>query len=1107
VNITIPIYIQKEPQPGAAPPLHILRPLFHLHLEVRGEDLNRAVTKLAEKVRFACSQLGGELRHEALSRFGFAPEIEGRFLKLTLDLGSRKVEVNFLLAAFQAFGRKIAFTPALPDLWFEINRGETLADRAAEVLSAHFRQKEKRQGADALKPEAFSLNGKAWVTTLDISISPPAVAKMPEQNLFALLGGAREMNGAEELNRVGRCLDYLYPDDLQRVIYRESEVAELTAILQAQDQRPVLLVGERLVGKTAMIHEYVHRVVSARHSKYAGKNLLWLLAPQRLISGMSYVGQWENRLLAILKEVKKHHHILYFDDLLGLYQAGQSASSTLCVADVLKPYMERREVRILGEITPEALRILQERDRGFADAFHLIKIKEPDEDTTFRILLHSMRDLERKHRTTFATEVFPTVMDLQRRYTRDAVFPGKAALFLQQLAVKFRNERVKREDVLKEFQAKSGLSLNFLNDETRLARQEVSEALGKAVVGQEAAVAACADVVAMAKARLNDADRPLASFLFLGPTGVGKTQCAKSLAAYLFGDADKILRFDMNEYASAYAVARLAGTFDQPDGLLTAAVRRQPFSIVLLDEIEKAHPDVFNLLLQVMGDGRLTDALGRTVDFTNAILILTSNLGVKEAAKDLGFRSRGQREGRSYVQAAEKFFKPEFFNRLDRIVPFERLRREDVMKIAEGLLENIFAREGLVRRKCILQVEAPAMDRIVAEGYHPQLGARALKRMLERELTQPVAARLSRLKPDAPTLIKVHLADGRIAVTVNALDGAPTGGASRDLLERVSAKRLVDLTEQVVTGIEENWAHLGPTGIINPETVEAQHLAYFQIREQLRRIRQRCERLTTKIDRSKKAPISRARGRTMSATQVTLRQVADSHLWQRLIAANDMRALLRDLATQAPPHGERLDDDLGELLRELSLLAVIAQTARPINAAVMVIESLDEAFKQERDQLLKLYQGLFSDNLGTGAEVVRVIDETRGLPGEALAIYGVNIFTLAQAEAGVHLFYSRAEQLVPILTHVLPVEEDDVRGAIRRYAAHRQQPLNDTFDGNGFNEEIFALPPVIRFYDEGGATLDLRSGLMTLKLPTVKELRALLLAALPLPEEVVVGGQ
>lgn len=1103
MKITVPIYIQKQSQNGATPQMHILRPLFDQEIEARGEDLNRAMTKLAQKLRRACDRLGRELRHEQLARYGFAPDIEDHFFKATLDLGSRKARCNFLVVAFKSLGRRIAFTPSLPDLWFEIQRGETLADRSAEVLSHYFRDKEKRDGKDALTPETISVDGKAWVTTLEISINPLSLAQPAKQTTFAMLGGGERMQGAEELEKTGRCLDYLYPDELSRVIFRDAEVAELTAILQGADRRPLLVIGEPLVGKTAIIHEYVYRAVEKLRSKFSSKNQLWLLSPQRLISGMSIVGQWENRLLAILKEAKKCNHILYFDDLLGLYQAGQSSSSSLSVADVLKPYVEKRELRLLAEITPEAFRVLQERDRSFADSFHLLSVKETSEDKTFRILLHLMRQLERQHHCAFATDVFPTVMDVQRRYARGSAFPGKAAAFLQQLAVKFRNEQVTRDDVLKQFHAKSGLSLTFLNDTAKLQRQEVREAIGKEVIGQGAAIEACADVVSMAKARLNDTDRPLASFLFLGPTGVGKTQCAKSLATFLFGHADKILRFDMNEYASAYAVAGLVGTFNQPEGLLTSAVRRQPFALVLLDEIEKAHPDVFNLLLQVMGDGRLTDALGRTVDFTNAILILTSNLGVREAAKSFGFRRDESRESQVYRQAAEKFFKPEFFNRLDRIVPFASLTREDVQRIAQGLMQNIFAREGLVRRKCILQVDEPAMSRIIEAGYDPQLGARALKRMLERQLTQPVAARLATLKPDAPTIIQVYQANDKLAIAVDALQGSAANDTNAMLTELLEPRRIIALVEATIARIEESVLHLRPEGLINPSTVAAHHLAYFQIKEQARHLWDLCRRLQPRIKAAKNRLASRSRGRSMSATQFTLRQVKTPDLWQRLVSASDIHTWLRELATGAQPHGERLEDYLAELLREVSLLESMAQAdlSESNHRVVLLIRSLDESRKPERQLLAKSYAALFEYKFGMKVKRVREVDEVASMHAEAVVISGVQALAIANGEVGTHLFYTAQDGLAPLQVCVLPLQEGGEMAAIGKYADIRKQGLNDEENGASTNGDWFQFLPVIRLYEADGATLDLRSGLLTLKPPTAQELRAFVLATLPLPDE------
>lgn len=304
MKITVPIYIQKHSKKGAEPALHILRPLFHQHIETRGEDLNRAMTKLAQKLRQRCGEHGAAMRHDSLARYAFSPDLEDHFHKFNFEMASRRARSNLLIVAFKSLGRRIAFAPSVPDLWFEIHRGETLGSRALEVLTHYFREKEKKLGKEALTPEALSIEGKAWVTTLDISIRPPKLAVEEKPGLFARLGGGEEMNGAQQLETTGRCLDYLYPDDLQRVIFREAEVAELTAILQGADRRPVLLSGQKLTGKTAVIHEYVYRAVNQKHSKFSADNQLWLLSPQRLISGMSYVGQWENRLLAILKEAK-----------------------------------------------------------------------------------------------------------------------------------------------------------------------------------------------------------------------------------------------------------------------------------------------------------------------------------------------------------------------------------------------------------------------------------------------------------------------------------------------------------------------------------------------------------------------------------------------------------------------------------------------------------------------------------------------------------------------------------------------------------------------------------------------------------------------------------
>jgi ATP-dependent Clp protease ATP-binding subunit ClpA len=330
-----------------------------------------------------------------------------------------------------------------------------------------------------------------------------------------MVGGNEPADGAAELRRVGRCLDWLYPDELERAVLREPETAELERLLDSHERRPILLVGPRQVGKTAILQETVFRRVAERKRVYVQSGNVWLISPQRLISGMSYVGQWEGRLLAILRHARKRDHVLYFDDLIGLFLAGVTSQSSLNAAMVLKPYLEDREVRVLGEITPEALRVLRERDRGFADLFHILPVREPTDAENLRTLITVQRRLEGKHECNFGLDVLPAVIDVARRYERAASFPGKAASALTRLAVKIaastqesaanveaiasKRPALTRDHVLADVAARSGLSLAFLDPKLRLDRDDVRDQLKGQVVGQPESAEALADVVSIAR--------------------------------------------------------------------------------------------------------------------------------------------------------------------------------------------------------------------------------------------------------------------------------------------------------------------------------------------------------------------------------------------------------------------------------------------------------------------------------------------------------------------------------------------------------------------------------------------------------------------------------
>ena len=1102
MNVRIPIYVE-ERKPEAADFQHVrrvsLRPLFFPQPVEQDISLQRATARLANTLRNELGRLARLARHEELAAYSFYPELHETMLEFTIEVAKKRFALRHLFVVISAFDRRFAWTPSVPDVWIELVRGETIRDTVQEAFTEHYRSLERRFGSEAIRPDAISVHGKAWITSIEVSVDVPTVHKQTAEPIFAMLGQVQEVHGAAELERVGRSLNTLYPDDLDQAINREAEINEVTELLSASDQRPVLLIGKRLVGKTAVIHEFVRRRMNRRRASEATMHVasiedlrgdLWLISPQRLISGMQYLGQWEGRLLAILKEAQRKHHTLYFDDLIGLFYAGRTSSSQLSVAHVLKPYLERRDVRVLAEATPEAFRVLQELDRGFADLFQIVRIEEPNEQKNLHTLLGFRRTLERQHDTRFHSDVLPTVVDLTRRYVSDAAFPGKAARLLQSLAAKNKAAEVSRSQALEEFSARSGLSVSFLDDRTELDYGQVLEALGVEVIGQKAAVTACADAVTIAKARLNDNVRPIASFLFLGPTGVGKTQCAKALANYLFGDRERLIRFDMNEFGSYYSVARLTGTFDAPEGLLTSAIRRSPFAVVLFDEIEKAHPAVFDLLLGLMGDGRLTDARGQLVDFSNTIIILTSNLGAREAGSGFGFRQTNRSDASVYRLAAEKFFKPEFFNRLSRVVPFERLRREDVQRIAHRLIEDVFNREGLVRRGVKLVVETGALNLLVEAGYHPQLGARALKRTLERQVTAPIAARLSATPVDQPLIVFLKDQQGSIKVDVCSLTVTETPASGETRIPLSDTAEFLDRIEDVLIRVEDFADRLFPPGeiVLGDSQSAMEQMQRVYLRQQVRRVSRMLDRADERRNQQRTTRVSRSGGPRRTSDKGYKRQlarvVADadnvSFALDNNLFAHNLHQLLTELAARSETFGDKLDDYLLDLLNETSLLNAVSTTVDGGIAQTLIrVTSLDESGRTACLYLRDLYRTLFEREFH--CKVVKsesVSSETDLRTGAhthvaVLLLEGALAGLLAPLEAGTHLFVSDSQSYQPVVVTV----------------------------GSGDSEYVERLPPVLRIYAEPQVTLDLRTRLLSLGKLGSAELRAFVLAALPLPHE------
>ncbi len=950
--VEVPILIQPRPEDDPEGSLYSVRPLFFSSPEAVDHDLSIANRRLENMLREHLQSLvrEGELRQ--LSHFSFSPDVTLHWLDLKLELNRGMERCPLVAATFVEQERTLAFLPHLCDLWYEVGSANDIWERTNAVLTQYLRDLErKREFAEVqIQLSRLRMKRRPSLSVLDIEISTRVPQLKNGKQQFAMLQDVTAVDGAAELRRVGRSLHAMYPHQLVRAVQRDELVQTLTQLLAASDNRPVLLVGRPLVGKTTLVHEVVFRDMAARSQgsaqAHVDRGQFWRIAPQRLVTGMSYVGQWENRWLAILQHASKKKHVLYFDDLVALFQAGVTSQSNLSAADVLQPYVERREVRLLAEMTPEQLRLLRERDRGFADMFQIVSVGEPSEEATVITLLEVIRRLETSYRVQCDLEVLPTVMDLTRRFQPAAAFPGKAATWLTQLAVKYRGRAVQRQDVMQEFHRKSGLQLNFLDTREQLSRQEIARDLHQRIIGQEDAVEAMVDVVSVAKARLNDPHRPLGSLFFLGPTGVGKTECAKALAAYLFGEESRLLRFDMNEYVSAQAATRLVGTIGRPEGLLTSAVRHQPFCVLLFDEIEKAHPDVFDLLLQVLGEARLTESLGRTTDFSNAVIILTSNLGTRDTSQGLGFGGGDDRSQASTLEKAVRdFFRPEFFNRLDRIVPFRQLSREELGRIAESLVLEATGRHGLRRRKCVVDISADARERMIDRGFDGALGARAMRRAVEHELVAPLARQLAAVVPDTPTVLEVSVRDTHLNVRVTPLvQTDPWPETGRGMPVDVSNEHIAR-AHSALDRITHTCIAARPEGEIVAGNVEPQFAWYLGLMELIQDTRALLRHLveTRQTPTSGvSVPVLQSRPGRRSGKITRYGRPRDRRVLKELYAAEDVRQYCQELMVQL----QRLApaEILGvwlELLDRLALLEAIKPEERgwPHERTLLIVRS------------------------------------------------------------------------------------------------------------------------------------------------------------------------
>lgn len=627
---------------------------------------------------------------------------------------------------------------------------------------------------------------------------------------------------------------------LDPVIGRAAEIERVMQVLSRRQKNNPLLIGEPGVGKTAVVEGLAQLIVADQVPDIISGKRVITLDVSALVAGSKYRGEFEERLKKVIKEVVKDGNIILFIDEMHTIIGAGSAEGSIDAAAILKPPLSRGELQVIGATTTEEYRKHLEKDSALARRFQTVNVKEPSEEQALRILDGLRDRYEAHHHVRYSDEALQAAVSMSSRYIQDRFLPDKAIDVLDEAGARMRIRNRTLPDEIRKFddelrrvrldKEEAASAQEFeraaqLRDEEKQLEEQLSEAekrfseesdkelaniteveiadvvsmstgvpvsnlteaeadkllrmegvLHERIIGQEEAVTALSKAIRRSRSGLKDPKRPSGSFIFLGPSGVGKTELSKALAEFLFGTEDALITYDMSEYMEKHSVSRLVGSppgyvgFDE-GGQLTKAVRQRPYSVVLFDEIEKAHPDVFNILLQILEEGRLTDSQGRSVDFRNTVIIMTSNVGARQIAETapLGFTPDSQKglsdkEIKSRVMSEmKKLFRPEFLNRLDEIIVFKSLTEEQIAQIVDLMVADL--RDRLIAMDMTINLTPEARALVAKEGTDTTMGARPLRRAIQRLLEDPISEQLLAGTWHAGSVIDVDVKDGELTFT------------------------------------------------------------------------------------------------------------------------------------------------------------------------------------------------------------------------------------------------------------------------------------------------------------------------------------------------------
>ena len=614
------------------------------------------------------------------------------------------------------------------------------------------------------------------------------IAKNPQyQESRNVVGAKEQLESGQKKNRDGKsgpaALDQFCVDlnkkakrgNIDPLVGRETELARCCKILLRRNKNNPLLVGDPGVGKTAIVEGIAKQIVEGQAPEPLAKSVVYSLEMGTVLAGTRYRGDFEERLNSVISELEeKPGAILFIDEIHTVVGAGATSGGSMDASNLLKPALQNGNLRCLGSTTHKEYRQYFEKDRALSRRFQKIDVNEPTAEETIKIIKGLAPRFEVHHEVKYTDGGIRTAVDLAGRYLNDRKFPDKAIDVIDEagatqrlLPSGKRKKTIRANEIEQVIAAMARIPPKRVSRSDEELLKDLEKNLKTVVFGQDDALVALSSAVKLGRAGLREPEKPIGAYLFAGPTGVGKTEAAKQLAETM---GVKLLRFDMSEYMEKHAVSRLIGAppgyvgFDQ-GGLLTDGVDENPHCVLLLDEIEKAHPDVSNILLQVMDHGKLTDHGGRTVDFRNTIIIMTTNAGAAEQAKPaIGF-ARERREGED-TAAVERFFSPEFRNRLDAVISFRPLDPATILRVVEKFIHQLEAQ--LFDRNVQIELTSGAAEWLADNGYDSKMGARPLARLIQSKIKEKLADEILFGKLKKGGLVRVHAIENELELEFEA---------------------------------------------------------------------------------------------------------------------------------------------------------------------------------------------------------------------------------------------------------------------------------------------------------------------------------------------------